>query len=259
MMRNLIALELAKHRKNFRNMGLLIALSSAVIAIAFSISGDMSLSGSITYTLNFAFIGSAFLLPLYFGVATANCLRREPDKSTEDCLPASPLRRVWAAYRAGLVYSAALGLVVTIVFLSWQIPQGSNHFDILEAGTFLLAVIYFHLVSFLFGYMIRNALLASGAAIVTILLHYSCISALQRMSYSWMIDHGTYGNWWNWASAIYLGALVLAAVIAVLSLIFLARKMQRGIKAPFEVAAVVCLLLLLPLAFIFFMFFRVKY
>src|SRR5262249_1690701 len=127
MMRNLIALELAKHRKNFRNMGLLIALSSAVIAIAFSISGDMSLSGSITYTLNFAFIGSAFLLPLYFGVATANCLRREPDKSTEDCLPASPLRRVWAAYRAGLVYSAALGLVVTIVFLSWQIPQGSNH------------------------------------------------------------------------------------------------------------------------------------
>jgi ABC-2 family transporter protein len=257
-MRNLIALELAKHRKNFRSMGLLLALSIPVVTLAFLISGNLQLSEAIVYTVELAFFASAFLLPLYFGVAAGSGLRREPEKSTEDLLPASPLKRARAAYAVGLFHAVALGLALTIIFVLTQLEKASFRLEISDA-TFLFAGLYFYLICFLFGYLIRQPLVASGAAIFTILLNSSCLSMLRQMSYSWMVEYGHDMNWWTWTSALWLGITVLGLVIPGVFLVLLIRKMQRGINATFEAVAVICLLLLLPLTFIFFMFLRVRY
>jgi hypothetical protein len=166
-----IQLELRKHWRMVCGVGVCLlvgVLGTAMIgAIVRSWDFDSGLAGGIQ-----AIFCAIPVLAAIIGATCGAALRRDPQKSAEEPLPARPLSRVAGAFVASLIYFIALALIVPTLMATDQAIQLVLRNPLMPSmGTtffwwIVIGALHLHLLSFILAYWLKQPIWAAGLAMV---------------------------------------------------------------------------------------------
>jgi hypothetical protein len=173
----------------------------------------------------FALLGIP-VLAIFTGPMAATQLRSEPNRSAEEPLPFSPIQKVFGAYITNLGFL----LAGSAMFLAAAQLFGSLKSIEFSPTVILLAVLQFHLLSFLFSYWLNQPVLgtALAASIIAIEAYiYNQSEILQWFSKSFSFT--TASSFMFWVTS----AGVISLIGGLISLWIIARRVELGLRTFF--------------------------
>ena len=206
---------------------------------------NQNLRESLSDWITILLIGGVPLVAAVFGIAAAMGIRKEPERSAEEVLPIPPFTRSAGAYLTSFLLLFAIGVPLLVlgismnsllVFGDYGIEQ-----DVVMAVT---AVVYFHLLSFVLYYWIKDIFLSVVLAALVMFAHYQLFEFLRHIS-----------EWYNYPyhpTNIFNNTFLLNSVVSVfavlLALLLLAKNIERGIRITLRRGISICLIILSGLA-----------
>lgn len=248
MLKQVVQLELTKHKKSFFSLIVIVLLSFVLIQFMpsyFKGYADYDVVGA---GMTFLVVFGIPMLAVVMGAIHAAVLRRDPEKSAEEPLPVSPDRKVLGGYLGSLIYFLLIAVPFMLCYPSFIQTSAFGHmmdniFALLISSSWWLALLLLHLLSFALTYWLKQPIMGGGLAVIAILTQGALM-----MSMAWELPNRPlssyrltyYYEWWQFSSVQTTVAVVLittAFLIAFRSLLLLGRKLERGVRINFLTAA----------------------
>lgn len=244
MLSNVFVLEFSKQKRLFFSAAFVILFTFGLVALRQWMM-NQDLRESLSDWIAILLIGGIPLVAAVFGIAAAMGIRKEPERSAEEVLPIPPFTRSAGAYLTSFLLLFAIGVPLLILGIAMNSLLVFGDYgierDIVMAAT---AVVYFHFLSFVLYYWIKDIFLAVVLTALVMFAHYQLFGFLRYIS-----------DWYNYPyhpTNIFNKTFLLNSVVSfsavLLALFLLAKNIERGIRITLRRGISICLIILSGLA-----------
>ena len=255
-----IELELRKHLAMVCGAGLCILVGVLGTAMIGAMAGSWDFTSGMAGGIQAIFCA----IPVLASIIGATCgaaLRREPQKSAEEPLPARPLSRVGGAYVASLIYFVALALVIPLLMATDQAIQLIYQNPLMPSmgSTFfwwiVIGALHLHLLSFILGYWLKQPIWAAGLAMVAgvceIVLPIRLVASMHiPIEYRpWSSAFGRFDAPRVFDLSIFLISILICIAFTLPAARFLAMKLDRDARVGIRRSILIGILLLSGIVF----------